>query len=266
MSGAVRISVVLIARDEAHLLRDCLESVKWADEIVVLDMQSGDDTADVCARYSARRVPIEKQDLPVLARNVGFAEATGDWVLVLDPDERVPKALARKIRELVTDADVSAYAIPRKNLIFGLWAKTMAWWPDAQTRLFRAGCVSYQGRVHEAPVVGGAVQFLPPDPTLALVHVNYTSLSQFVEKLNRYTSAIAMDLNEAGVRFRWWKLLYRPVREFVKRFLYHGGFRQGVFGLLLSALMGFYELISWAKLWELQKPDTPCGTEGTSVQ
>jgi glycosyltransferase involved in cell wall biosynthesis len=187
-------------------------------------------------------------------RNTGLEEARGDWILMLDPDERVSRKLASEIRELVTNSSAAAYAIPRKNLIFGIWARTMGWWPDSQTRLFRAGAASYVGRVHETATIRGAVHFLPEEPAVALVHVNYVSLAQFVEKLNRYTTAIATNLDEAGVRFQWWKLAYRPGREFLKRFVLYGGAKQGVFGLLLSGLMGCYEFVTWAKLWELQRP------------
>jgi len=251
----MKVSVVINALNAQEYIRDCLESVTWADEIVVLDMCSDDRTAKICAQYAVRFIPIERQDYVEEARNAGLDAATGDWILALDPDERVPPKLAALVPTLIEDGNVSAYDIPRKNYIFGEWIRTMHWWPDYQCRLLRKGKARWKGIIHETPDVEGEIRRVPLDPDLALVHINYTSVSLFVEKLNRYTTLIAKDLQASNTRFRWWQLLYRPLREFVKRYIYYQGFRQGLYGLLLSLLMAFYHFVIWAKLWEMQRTD-----------
>jgi glycosyltransferase involved in cell wall biosynthesis len=254
MDRKLTISVCMIVKNEEHNLPACLESVQpFASEIVIVDTGSTDSTVEIARSYSAKVHLFNWTEDFASAKNEALSHATSDWIFLLDADERITPDLATETLTLIQDKHIDAYAIPRRNYIFGEWIKTMDWWPDYQIRLFRNGKVHFKNIIHEHAEVEGRTQWLPLEIKLALVHLNYTSVFSFVEKLNRYTTAIAKDLQASGVKFHWWHLLYWPLREFVKRYIYYEGFRQGIYGLLLSMMMAFYYFVIRAKLWEIQR-------------
>jgi glycosyltransferase involved in cell wall biosynthesis len=247
-----KISVVITAHNEERNIEDCLQSVKgFADEIIVVDAASSDKTAYIEKKFTEkvfkRKNDPEKFDTQ---KNFGFEKATCDWVLSLDADERVAPSLADEIKEKIGKASTGGFWIPRKNIIFGKWIKSEMWWPDYQLRLFRRGKGRYMGSdVHEPLVVEGETQKLEN----FMVHENYTSVFQYIEKLNNYTSVEAKSLLKKGYDFNFLDTLSFPVDDFVKTFFLQKGYRDGLHGLVLSVLQAFYMEVVFAKLWEEKK-------------
>ena len=250
------ISVVINVCNEAHLLKDCLDSVAWADEIVITDMDSTDGSAEIYRQYTDQVYFHQRELIADLVHNFGFSRATGQWILKLDPDERVPPALARQLRDLIaTEPDFVAVRIPFQNYIFGKFIRHTGWYPCHLLRFFRKDKVCWQPEVHSQPIVDGPVLTLPYDEegNNAIIHVNYTDLRQFLEKFNRYTTAESQRIMRAGRPFKWYKLIYQPSRVFLRRFFLQQGFRDGMHGFVLSLLMAFYWMVSYMKLWELYR-------------
>lgn len=250
------LSVVINVFNEGHLLQECLETVRWADEIVITDMRSTDDSADVYRRYTDKVVLIDWEPVVERVRNLGFAKATCEWVLRIDPDERVSSALAHQIREIITSGSShAAYRLPSKDYIFGRWVRYSGWQGDWQTglvRLVKRSQVTWQPEVHSDPIIEGTIDAVRYDEQLdnAIEHINYTSVSQFLEKMNRYTSAEAESRLARGKTFHWLKLFYHPTKEFWRRYVRSKGYLDGQHGFILSLLMAFYVDLILIKMWE----------------
>lgn len=251
------LSVVINVYNEGHLLQDCLESVRWADEIVITDMHSTDNSAGVYGQYTDKVFLIDWEPVADKVHNVGFAHATGDWVLKLDPDERVAPALASQIQELIVSPTAhAAYRLPFKDYIFGKWIRYTGWQGNREIgliRLFQRRKVTWRAEVHSQPIIDGEVHTIRYDEKLdnAIYHINYTSVAQFMEKLNRYTTAEAEKRFAAGKTFRWPKLIYHPIVDFWRRFVSSKGYRDGMHGFILSLLMAFYAQLILIKMWEI---------------
>lgn len=249
--------MVINTRNDASDVGRCLKSVRWADEIIVIDQESTDGSAEV-AEAAGARVYKHKPSLFVeLVRNFAISKATGDWVLILDPDEEIPSKLAEKIRKIAdSDGNISFYRFPRKNIIFGKWIKHSLWWPDYLIRFFRKGSVVWSEKIHSIPETRGIGQDLTAEEENAITHYNYRTISQYLEKMGRYTDAQAKELVDSGYIFNWKDLISKPTAEFLRRFFSAEGYRGGVHCLALSLLQAFSELVIYLKVWEQKKfPD-----------
>lgn len=245
-----KLSIVISAYNEERNIRDCLESVKdLADEIVVMDNSSSDKTGEIARKYT-KKVYEQKNDPKKidLQKNSAISRATGDWILSLDADERLTPELAKEVRSILKGqtSHVNGYWLPRKNIIFGKWIQSDMWWPDYQLKLFRNGKGRFKSDVHRALVLEGASEKLE-NP---LIHYNYNSIHQYLEKLNNYTDIEAERLSGEGYQFNWLDAVRFPVNDFVKTFFLQKGFKDGIHGLVLSMFQAFYMGIVFAKLWE----------------
>lgn len=253
-----KLSVVVSAFNEEKNIKDCLGSVKdLADEIIVVDNSSTDKTGEIARRYTKKLFKQENDPLKIdLQKNFGISRATGDWILLLDADERITGELAKEIRSKIQDprpaggqarSEIQGYWVPRKNIIFGKWIKSDMWWPDYQLRLFKRGKGKFEkDSVHRALLLEGASEKLM-EP---LTHYNYVSIHQYLEKLNNYTDIEANRLAAEGYSFNWLDAIRFPVNDFVKTFFLQKGFKDGIHGLVLSMFQAFYMGIVFAKLWE----------------
>lgn len=248
------ISAVINTYNEAEKLTDCLESVKdWVEEIVVVDMGSTDKTLEIAQKYKAKI--FKHQLLPYVepARNFALSQSKGDWILVLDPDERIPQTLVEQLKQIVEEGECDAVNIPRKNIIFGKWIRHTNWWPDRHVRFFKKGKVSWSEIIHQYPQVSGKILDLPAEEELAIKHLNYDSINQFLERQNRYSEVASQNRFEAGERFSWKNFFWQPIRVFLQRFIRHTGFLEGFYGLALSSLAFYARLSEEVKLWEKSK-------------
>ena len=251
----MKISVVINTLNEGIYLKRCLESVKWADEIIVADMHSEDASVKIAKSYGARVILTKRVNFVEPARNFAISKASGDWVLILDPDEEVPETLSKRLQEIADGMEqINFVRIPRKNLIFNKWMKASMWWPDYNIRFFRKGKVSWEGiEIHKPPKTEGLGIDLGGKEGWAILHHHYVSLSQFVERLDRYTEIQAKELSKSGYKFSWQDLITKPTGEFLGRFFANRGFEDGLHGLALSLLQGFSFLIMYLKVWEIEK-------------
>lgn len=247
----IKISVVINTLNESKNIERAINSVKWANEIVVCDMHSEDKTVEIAKKMGAKVIYHKKEDYVELARNFAISKASGDWILIIDPDEEIPQSLKLRLLEISSKMhQIDFVKIPRKNIIFGSWMKTSMWWPDYNTRFFKKGKVEWKPKIHRQPEVSGEGLELSAEESLAIVHHNYQSIGQFIGRMNRYTQVEAKELKKEGYKFKWQDLLDKPLGEFLSRFFANRGFEDGLHGLSLSLLQAFSVLLVYLKLWE----------------
>ncbi|NIM04966.1 MAG: glycosyltransferase [Armatimonadetes bacterium] len=248
------LSAVVCARNESEKIEECLRSLRWADEVVLLDMQSTDATVERARPWADRVISIPPVPVVEMVRDRMLQEASHDWVLIVDPDERIPHALALRLRELLGSTQTfAALRIPRRNFLLNHPMRAAGWYPDPQVRLLNKHKARWPAAVHSVPQVEGVILDLPCGDGAEILHYNYSSLSEFLHKMNRYTDAHARALREEGSRFRWYKLFYHPLKEIWLRYISRRGYRDGLPGLVFTLLMGIYYLVLYAKLWELER-------------
>lgn len=247
---APRLSAVVITLNEEAHIRRCLESVAWADEVVVVDACSHDKTVQI-AREFTDRVIVRPWAGFTAQKNFALEQSTGEWILSLDADEEAAPELRPEI--MVTIADARAchgYALRRQNMFLGRWIRHGGLYPDWQVRLFRRGRGHFGARaVHESVTVTGPVGRLRGH----LVHRSYEGVSDFIERANRYSSLAAEQMVREGRRGRAGELLLRPVGRFLSMYVMKRGFLDGRRGLLLATLYAYYVFMRSAKVWEVTR-------------
>lgn len=249
-----KISVVINTLNEEKNIEKVLGSVKWADEIVIVDDGSTDKTIDLAKKYTKKIYHHKGVGYVEPARNFALSKATNEWILLLDADEEVPIALAKRLQDISIEMkDINYVEIPRKNIIFGKWMKASMWWPDYNIRFFRKGSVVWKDKIHSKPDLSGLEIKLEEKEELAIVHHNYDDLSQFIKRMDKYSTIQASELIDSGLKFHWSDLIIKPLEEFLSRFFAHRGFEDGVHGLSLSLLQAFSFLVVYLKVWEKQK-------------
>lgn len=254
-----QISVVINTFNEEKNIARVIKSVEWADEVVVCDMHSQDQTVAIAKKSGAKVVFHKNTGYVEPARNFAISKASKDWILVLDADEELPESLTKRLQELIQRGIKSDFVeIPRKNIIFGKWMKASFWWPDYQVRFFRKGSVVWSNKIHSKPETQGQGLQLPAEEKWAIMHHNYQTVGQFIERMNRYTTIEAEQLIKEGYKFDWRNLFSKPTSEFLSRFFANKGYKDGLHGLALSFLQAVSFLIVYLKVWELAgfKEDT----------
>ncbi len=241
------ISVVINTKNAAATIEKAIESVKsWADEIIIVDMKSTDETTKIAKKLGAKVVAYDKDHKYAdPARNFANDQAKNNWVVVLDADEIIPVTLVEWIQLTLSEpaaAEVSCYWLPRQNYIFGQWVEHSGWWPDHQPRLFQKGTVTWHDGVHKMPTVKGTSIQVSALPELSIKHQNYTSVSEFIEKLNRYTDLKAEEVSSVPVQPGADQVMLTFFSEFQRRFFLQQGIKDGTVGAGLSLLQAMYEL------------------------
>lgn len=248
-----KISAVINTYNEQDNIKRVLSSVAWADEIVLCDMYSTDETVAIAKKMGAKVVYHKNVGFVEPARNFAISKAIGDWILIIDADEEIPKTLADYLKKTAKEnKDINYVEIPRKNIIFGKWMQASMWWPDYHPRFFRKGSVIWNEKIHSKPNASGKKLTLDPEEQNTIIHHHYTNIAQFISRMNRYTDIQAKELHEAGYEFQWQDLITKPVNEFLGRFFANKGFNDGLHGLSLSFLQSFSHLVMYLKVWELE--------------
>lgn len=248
-----KITAIINTYNEERYIERAIKSLDFVDEILVCDMQSDDDTAVIAKKLGAKVFFLKRIDFVEPARNFAISKANTEWVLILDPDEEIPSSLADYLKEMIKKPIVSDYVeIPRKNIIFKKWMKAANWWPDYNIRFFKKTSVKWGRRIHRPPKVSGQGIKLPDDERWAIVHHHYESVSQFLNRMDRYSSVQARELKEEGYNFDWKDLFRKPLGEFLSRYFAGRGFEDGIHGLALSFLQAFSFLVVYLKAWEMK--------------
>ena len=227
----MKLSVLLITLNEAERLRDTLAAVAWADEIVVLDAGSTDATVEIARQFTDKVfVDADWQGFGV-QKNRALALATGEWVLSLDADEVVPPALAQEIRQTLQAPKADVYAIPRLSSFLGRPLRHGGWWPDEVPRLFRRGAARFSDDVvHERLLFNSQAAKL----SAPLAHESIRSVEQMLGKMNHYTTAGALRLQQAGRRSGLAGAIGRGLWAFVRVYLLKRGFLDGAEGFIMA--------------------------------
>ena len=246
-----KLSVIIIARNEEQMIRDCLESVKWADEIILVDSGSTDKTVDIAKEYGAKIINLPSEKLEFAKwRNAGLKEAKGIWVFYLDADERVTPELHKEIKESI-NKHLTAYKIPRRNFYLGKEMHYGGAWPDYVKRLFlKEKLKRWVGELHEDPVFEGEMGKLK-NP---IVHIAHRDLSSMVEKTREWSKIEAELLYKSGhPPVTWWRILRIMLDEFWLRGVKLQGWRDGTVGWIEIIFQMFSRFVTYGRLWELQQ-------------
>lgn len=237
--------------NEEKNIERVIKSVAWTDEILVCDMHSMDKTIEKARKLGAKVISHKRLDYVEPARNFAISKASNGWVLLLDPDEEVSQALSDRLIQIASRMkEIDYIRIPRKNIIFGKWMKAAMWWPDYNIRFFKKGSVEWTDEIHRPPKTKGQGLDLAAEEELAIIHHNYQTISQFIIRMDRYTTVEANQLIKQNYQFKWQDLIQKPLGEFLSRFFANRGFEDGLHGLALSLLQSFSFLIVYLKVWE----------------
>lgn len=249
------ISVVINTRNEAKNIRKAIYSARSvADEIVVVDTGSVDNTLAIAKKLGVKTfVYNEPVSYVEPVRNFSIDKTKGDWILILDADERLTPLLTKKLKTITKDGSCNYVRIPRKNIIFKKWIKHSRWWPDYNIRFFQKGSVTWNEVIHGVPMTTGNGIDLPAKEKYALVHHHYKNINQYLERMIRYTDVEAAHKIKEGYRFLWRDLILKPSDEFFSRFFMSEGYKDGIHGLALALLQAFSELVLYLKLWQNNK-------------
>lgn len=243
-----KITAVIIARDEAHAIEACLQSVQFADEIVLVDSGSKDETASIAKRHGARVI---HQDWLGFGAQKQFAveQASHDWILSIDADERVSRPLQESILRAVAAPQAKAYEMPRCNRFMGRWLRHGEGYPDYNLRLFHRKYARWsEDAVHEHVLAEGKVRQLKGD----LLHESEDGIEDYLRKQNHYTSLQAQILFDAGKKVGFTKLVVSPLVRFIKFYFFRRGFLDGLPGLVHILIGCFNSFSKYAKLYELR--------------
>jgi glycosyltransferase involved in cell wall biosynthesis len=246
-----KLSVTVITLNEARHIESCLASVVWADERLVVDCGSTDNTVDL-ARAAGARVLVREWPGYAAQKNFAAGEVQHDWILSVDADERITPELAAEIRALLrADPPDAGYRIPRMTWHLGRWIRGTDWYPDPQLRLYDRRRAKWQARrVHESVSADGPVGRL----SQPMQHYAYRNISHHVETMNRYTTLAAEEMAAAGRSAGTFELVVHPAAAFIRNYVLKRGFRDGMAGLIVSTMNAFYVFLKFAKLWAIKTP------------
>lgn len=249
-SDVATLGCVVITKNEEANIHDCLASVAWIAERIVVDAESTDRTVEL-ARAAGARVFVRPWPGFGPQKNYAMDEAGAEWILIVDADERIPQPLQAEIRSRIDawrPGDPEAYEIPRRNYFYGAWVRHAGVYPDYQIRLVRKGSARYNDvPVHENLVVQGPVGRL----THPMDHFTERRIRDHFRKFGLYTTLAAQEKGRTVCRVSAIDLIFRPLVVFTKSYLLKQGFRDGVRGLIVSGFASMYTFVKYAKLWAM---------------
>lgn len=264
-----KISVLIPTYNEEKYIENCLKSVSWAEEIIIVDSFSTDNTLDICKKYSDKILQHEYVNSATQKnwslQNLDFA---GDWIMIIDADEQVPIELRDEILSRVGKEEFAGYYFPRKNYFLGKWLKYGHFYPDWSIKLFKKGAAKFENKcVHAEAIVEGKVGYMK-NP---LIHYPWESISDYVQHVNKFTDWRAQDIYRSSSgqmevelvsypKFMrpWLKIIWRylplkPFFRFLWFYIFKLGFLDGYRGFLLAVLEGWSIYLAYAKCWEIRE-------------
>jgi glycosyltransferase involved in cell wall biosynthesis/2-polyprenyl-3-methyl-5-hydroxy-6-metoxy-1,4-benzoquinol methylase len=242
------LSVVVIAKNEEACIAECLESVHWADEIVVVDDESTDKTVEIVKKYTGK-IFHRKMDVEGKHRNWAYAQASNSWVLSLDADEKVTPELRIEIEEAIKADKYVAYDIPLRNFIGNYWIKYGGWYPASKVRLFKKDKFKYEEvEVHPRAYIDGACGHLKGD----IIHKGYPDIEHFLNSVNRQSTLEAKKWIYTGRTMTLGRAIWRAVDRFFRRYLRKKAYKDGMHGFIVAFFDTLYQILSYAKYLELR--------------
>ena len=247
------LTVAIITKNEEKRLPACLKTVEWADEILILDDDSNDRTIQVAESFGAKCLK-RKMDIEGRHRNFLYAQATHEWVLSLDADEHVTPELANKITEIVkqNDSAFSGYSIPMRIFIGDRWIRGAGYYPSARLKLFRKEKFKYEeAKVHPRVFLDGKCGHLKEE----IYHYSFKDFSNFLSKFNRETDLEAEKWVLDKRKMSFGLAFYKSTDRFFRAYLTKKGYRDGFLGFILSCFSSWYQLVTYAKYWEIKQKE-----------
>ncbi len=244
----VPISAVVITKNEEHNIEDCLKSVSWADEIIVLDDHSSDKTVEIAKRFTDK-IFSRKMDIEGKHRNYAYSLAKNNWVLSIDADERVSPELAEELRQVFKSPikDI-VFAIPVKTYIGKRWIQHGGWYPASKVRLLDRRTVKYEEKsIHPRIIYHGTCGHLKGD----IIHYSYRDFHDFFETLNNQTTLEAKKWFEEKRKIGFLKMHRKFLSRFLRYYIVEQGFRDGLIGFMAAFGGGYYQLMTYVKYWEM---------------
>jgi glycosyltransferase involved in cell wall biosynthesis len=243
-----KLSVTIITLNEEKNIRYALESVKWADEIIVVDSGSMDRTLEICREYTDK---VFFNKWPGMNGQKAYAKglAIGEWLLNIDADERVSSELAEEIQAVLKNGGhCDGYFIPRKVFYLGRWIEHSGWYPDYKLRFFRREKGRWAGTdPHDEVTVDGRTAYMKGD----IYHFTYRNIEAHVNTMNRFTTVAAGEYEKKDKWSGPLDLVVRPPLAFLKKYILKQGFRDGLPGFIIAVSTAYYVFLKYAKLWEL---------------
>jgi len=237
-------------------------SVNWADQIVVVDSESKDRTQEL-ARHYTTQVFVKPWEGFGLQKNFGIMQATGDWIMILDADERVSPELAKEIQARLatwTNNDPVAFRVPRRNVFYGEWVRWGGAYPDLQIRLFQKGKAFYNHvEIHENLIVEGPIGDLEGH----LEHYTERTIADHIRKNSLYITLAAREQAKSTRIVHWWDLLLNPLVVVIKKYFLKQGFRDGIRGVIFAGFASMYTFVKYAKVWQMNQCDSQESRPGT---
>lgn len=244
------ISAIIITRNEERNIGRCLDSLKWVDEIVVVDSGSEDATESICRSYTNVRFYSEPWRGFGAQKNLALDRAAGDWILSLDADEALLPETIQEIGTVIAAPSFDGYSIKRKNIYRGKWIRHCGWWPDKVLRLFRKGAGRFSERpVHEAFEMKGLIGCL----NAPMLHFSYANASEMLKKAEQYSTLGALLLFKRGVKSSPVKAVAHAVAAFVRTYFIRLGLLDGAAGFLIAVTSFVYAFFRYMKLAELHE-------------
>jgi len=239
-----KLSVTVITKNEEQNIARCLESVKWADEIIVLDSHSSDRTVEICRQFTKHVFCVDWQGYGK-QKNMCAEHAKNDWVLNIDSDEEISPEGAEEIQEVLRgQPKLPIYNFPRKNFFGQRWVRFGGWYPDRIARLYDKAQVQFtESQVHEKLIPDHNVGSL----SNAILHHSFSGMEDYITRQNKYSSLYAKEKKGRGFQAGWSHLVFRPAWSFLKNYLIKQGFRDGFLGLFLAFSGSFYTFLKYAK-------------------
>ena len=250
----IKLSAIILTKNEENNIVDCIESVLWCDEIVIVDDNSGDRTVEIVRNLRSEKIRVLTHSLDndfSSQRNYGLDMANGEWVLFVDADERVTDGLKNEIEHLIRYSDrvkqLNGYFIKRRDFIWDKELKHGETRNITLLRLARKDAERWVGAVHEVWKVKGRIGELKN----SLYHYPHQSINEFLQELNLYTDLRAKELFSQGVKPYWLSIVIYPLGKFLLNFILKQGFRDGMPGFIFAILMSFHSFLAWSKLYLL---------------
>jgi glycosyltransferase involved in cell wall biosynthesis len=246
------LSVVVLTKNEEGNIRECLERVTWADEIVIIDDDSEDRTLEIAREFTDK---IYKHTMEGFGpqRNFGIDKAKGEWIYFVDADDRVTPELKDEILETIKNPSFDAFMIYQKSSYLGKWIFNCGWYAPAMKLMRRNMAKFSSDKAVEKPLVQGELGCLK-SPVL---HLGYPDLSTHIRKISLYSQYEAEQIIKKGINIRWhnmwWYFILKPFAKFAQKYVYLKGYREGVHGFVLSGMNAFYVFLIYCVIWEKKK-------------